>query len=299
VRENARWSPDEDQLLLSLVQHTHSLSDSTWGELAVFFPGKTWVHLSDRWSTALNPTLVKGCWTREEDEAIIQHVLENGTTSWVSLAKFLPGRLGKQCRERWINHLDPSNNRRSWTAKEDETLAELHEIFGNSWVKIAGIMQGWSDNYLKNRWNTMERKKRRPPRSPHGIRRPAPENVPRPHLEESTLPDLVTESISPVSISPCDESTLPDPIPVSPHCRAPYAVEQRVDTSPLLPVAAWSLGSSPRHPNPPSSDVIWMSSRQTLFSPQIHGAHDAASLLRVLESAGETQVVIRFTTLND
>lgn len=34
----------------------------------------------------------------------------------------LPGRLGKQCRERWFNHLDPTVKKTEWTPHEDEVL---------------------------------------------------------------------------------------------------------------------------------------------------------------------------------
>lgn len=50
-------------------------------------------------------------WTNEEDEAIRQMVLKYGTKSWALIAENLSkehsiaGRSGKQCRERWHNHL--------------------------------------------------------------------------------------------------------------------------------------------------------------------------------------------------
>jgi hypothetical protein len=49
-------------------------------------------------------------WTEEEDEAIRQMVAKHGTKSWALIAENLakdgmPGRTGKQCRERWHNHL--------------------------------------------------------------------------------------------------------------------------------------------------------------------------------------------------
>ena len=33
-------------------------------------------------------------------------------------------RHGKQCRERWNNHLDPKMNKAAWTIKEDIVLLE-------------------------------------------------------------------------------------------------------------------------------------------------------------------------------
>jgi hypothetical protein len=102
----------------------------------------------------LNPNLIKGSWTREEDEIIIDFVLRNGAKNWVRLAEALPGRIGKQCRERWTNHLSPSVARQSWNPAEDETLIGLHARFGNQWTVVASFLAGRTDNDVKNRWNS-------------------------------------------------------------------------------------------------------------------------------------------------
>ena len=60
-----------------------------------------------RWQKVLNPSLVKGPWTPEEDAKVVQLVNEYGPKKWSLIAAHLPGRIGKQCRERWHNHLNP------------------------------------------------------------------------------------------------------------------------------------------------------------------------------------------------
>jgi myb proto-oncogene protein len=35
-------------------------------------------------------------------------------------------RTGKQCRERWHNHLDPSIKKSVWTREEDKILIDAH-----------------------------------------------------------------------------------------------------------------------------------------------------------------------------
>ncbi|EKU21254.1 hypothetical protein NGA_2123000, partial [Nannochloropsis gaditana CCMP526] len=42
----------------------------------------------------------KGPWTAEEDQIILRCVQE-GNLKWAAIADLIPGRLGKQCRERW------------------------------------------------------------------------------------------------------------------------------------------------------------------------------------------------------
>lgn len=57
------------------------------------------------------PLLYRRIWTNEEDDAIRQMVMKYGTKSWALIAENLSkehsiaGRSGKQCRERWHNHL--------------------------------------------------------------------------------------------------------------------------------------------------------------------------------------------------
>jgi hypothetical protein len=45
--------------------------------------------------------------------------------SWSFIAKQLKGRLGKQCRERWYNHLNPDINRAPWSTEEDALIIEV------------------------------------------------------------------------------------------------------------------------------------------------------------------------------
>ena len=42
-----------------------------------------------------------------------------GNIKWSVIAAQLPGRIGKQCRERWFNHLDPDIKKGDWTPDED------------------------------------------------------------------------------------------------------------------------------------------------------------------------------------
>lgn len=153
--KHINWTKEEDELLLSMMSEKHRPMMAT---VARSFPNKTSQQVAERWDKVLNPELVRGSWTRQEDETILQFVAENGCKSWTRLAALLPGRIGKQCRERWRNHLDPSINREPWTKEEDKLLLELHTEYGNQWVRIASLMRGRSDNAIKNRWNSTLKK---------------------------------------------------------------------------------------------------------------------------------------------
>jgi hypothetical protein len=155
-RSQVKWTSEEDELLRSVVSATHPPS---WSAIAKLFPSKTPSQLCGRWDKVLNPMLIKGSWTRDEDEAICRFVQENGTKDWARLAAGLPGRTGKQCRERFKNHLDPALLRNPWTDSDDQRLIELHCQFGNQWTRIAAFFDGRTDNCIKNRWNSTLKKR--------------------------------------------------------------------------------------------------------------------------------------------
>lgn len=51
-------------------------------------------------------------------------------------------RSGKQCRERWHNHLDPNINKDYWSEKEENILFMKHIEYGNKWSDIAKFLPG-------------------------------------------------------------------------------------------------------------------------------------------------------------
>lgn len=154
--KNQRWSEEDDLKLTDLVG---SGTDLDWTTIAAHFPHKTQQQVMERWTKVLDPNLTKGSWRREEDEIIVNYVREHGKKSWTKLAELLPGRIGKQCRERWMNLLDPDINHGPFTADEDKRIMELYSTYGSKWSKISSFMPNRTCNAIKNRWNSTLKKK--------------------------------------------------------------------------------------------------------------------------------------------
>jgi len=81
--------------------------------------------------------LHKGPWTPEEDALVKTLVATHGPKKWSLISLSLPGRVGKQCRERWHNHLNPKILRGEWTLEEDKMIINYCCTKGNKWAEIS------------------------------------------------------------------------------------------------------------------------------------------------------------------
>ena len=109
-------------------------------------------------------TKKRSSWTLLEDTALLNLISNYGLTNWTLIAEELNKinkkiyRNGKQCRERWHNHLDPNIKKKKWSTEEEDILLNKQLKYGNKWSIISKYLPGRTDNSIKNYFYSKLRK---------------------------------------------------------------------------------------------------------------------------------------------
>jgi len=157
------WSKEDDMRLTDIMKKYKNPRD--WEPIAKEFGrGKTSKECHERWIRYLKPGVRKGQWQDHEDAIVVEAVTtstEQPFTRWSDLAQRLPGRVGKQIRDRWVNHLNPNINHMPFSRQDDLRLWEGHKKLGKRWVEISTkyFSSSRSENHIKNRWYSASFKK--------------------------------------------------------------------------------------------------------------------------------------------
>ncbi|QRV76496.1 Myb-like DNA-binding domain protein [Ceratobasidium sp. AG-Ba] len=149
------WTKEEDKHLLEGVQrhgmvalHVNSSMSGTLGHIA-----RTPNQCSFRYSKSLCPTIKKGRWSAEEDDALRRGVAAFGRT-WIKVQEYVEGRTDAQCRERWSNMLDPSLKLGPWEPDEDRVLLDAVNR-KLQWSAVSALLPGRTDSRCAKRYQIL------------------------------------------------------------------------------------------------------------------------------------------------
>lgn len=147
------WTKEEDEQLRIAVE---AYGESNWQSVASTLKGRTGTQCSNRWNKTLHPSRKRqGRWNPDEDQRLIVATMLFGPRNWKKIAQFVPGRTQVQCRERWVNSLDPSVKRSEWTEQEDLRLEAAIKEHGYCWSKVAAVLPSRTDNQCWRRWKAL------------------------------------------------------------------------------------------------------------------------------------------------
>lgn len=154
IHKSNKWKKEEDILLLELA---NKFKERSWKTISLHFNNKNPAQCRARYKR-IRPGIIKGAWSKEEDDIILSLVDLYGK-NWSLIAKKVPTRNGKQIRDRFLNYLDPKINRNKFTVEEDDMIIKLYIEHGSKWSTIAKFFNGRTGDMIKNRFYSCLRKK--------------------------------------------------------------------------------------------------------------------------------------------
>jgi hypothetical protein len=134
---HGKWLAEEDEQLLLTFQNfveketlengvpPNTTQTLFWYKVAGFIVGRSGKQCMARYTETLDPHVIKGKWSAEEDDLLAIGIEKYGK-SWVKLSGTIAGRTQRQCRTRWIQLTKDkeSKGKDPVEASDDESLEE-------------------------------------------------------------------------------------------------------------------------------------------------------------------------------
>lgn len=109
--KKGKWSTDEDTVLVECVteQIERGVCPIRWPRISQRIPGRTSKQCRERWKCNLDPAIVRGKFTEEEDQLILRLQARFGNR-WALIAQNLPGRTENTIKSRFSQLRKRTNN---------------------------------------------------------------------------------------------------------------------------------------------------------------------------------------------
>ena len=140
-----RWTENEYLQLVSLVRDC----GENWDKISEQFVNKTAKQCMQKFKNSAR-SAKKGNWVKQEDEILMEWIKVHGPNKWTECSKNIKGRCGKQCRERWVNILNPGVKKGNWTEDEQKLIFQNLKRYFTSWSIMAKELEGRTENSIKN-----------------------------------------------------------------------------------------------------------------------------------------------------
>lgn len=145
------WIKKDDDLLVSLVE---KYNGKHWRDIAKCFKGRSVPECQARHKKLVPQTDNKRKpWNKEDDDKLLGLIEVHGK-DWAKIAEEIPGKSGKQVRERYLNTLDPTINKEKWSKQEDKIILTMYYQIGSKWSDISKMLNNRPENMVKNRFYT-------------------------------------------------------------------------------------------------------------------------------------------------
>lgn len=97
--------------------------------------------------------------SKEDDTLLYNYVKEFGEDNWSKIAKFIPSKTPKQCKDRWSCYINPNLNNAPWTDEEDEEIIRLFKLIGSKWsvMSKSQVLSSRLPNKIRFRFLKLQR----------------------------------------------------------------------------------------------------------------------------------------------
>ena len=124
-----KFTHEEDEILKFLVR-TYGASD--WQTIATRLIGRTARQCRERWKHYINPDVVTGNWTEEENKLLMEKYKEHGS-QWAVIVKSFPGRTDIGVKNHYISLITKKNREKLYNniannnEKEENNLPKMQQ----------------------------------------------------------------------------------------------------------------------------------------------------------------------------